>query len=101
MSEGTGVAPLQLKPDDLIRLQEFHKQRAQAARQLGAATLEYQQLLRAIEQRIMRSLQQEEQFARAVLPKYGVNIDTGEWRIDPNTGDILNLSKLTVPDGTP
>ena len=89
---------LTLTPDELAQYRNFFQQQGQALAEVGRITMEYQGALKQAEAMLGQLIQTREQWTLRAFSSRGINPVTGKWTIDPQTGAILNETKLHVVD---
>ena len=85
---------LKLAPDELIQYQNFYQQQGAAMAEIGRITMEYQGALEQAKAVLSQMNQAREQWIIRALSVRGINPATGNWEIMPQTGDIINKTKL-------
>lgn len=80
-----------LDPDALARLRGYVADRDKLALMIGVATLEWKQRVAQAEASIARSLEEQRAFGTALIRGAGLDPDTHEYQIDPQTGVIREL----------
>lgn len=97
MSDKT-LLGLKLTPEELVQYQGFFQNQGQALAEVGRITMEYNQALDQGRQVLNQINQAREQWMVKAFSSRGINPVTGKWTIIPQTGEIINETKLHVVD---